>query len=221
MHWETLRTSFSLSAMAKEAFMICPRCASEQSDELKFCKSCGANLEAVRYVLDNREIPAGFDWSKTWVADMFLSQAEQKRRKRQLEMQMGITPAEKRRTEIKAGVITAAAGSGVAILLYFLMQGIILSGRANGAEQILSRIWIAGVIPIFVGLALIINGVFVSRKQGDSSEGLDTDSSALASGPTRRTLGVGDVDPTGPATFSVTEGTTKHLDKLDSNDRVS
>jgi hypothetical protein len=201
--------------------MICPRCASEQSDELKFCKSCGANLEAVRYVLDNREIPAGFDWSKTWVADMFLSQAEQKRRKRQLELQMGITPGEKRRTEIKAGVITAAAGSGVAILLYFLMQGIILSGRAVGAEEILSRIWIAGVIPIFVGLALIINGVFVSRKQDDSSEGLDTDSSALASGPTRRTLGAGDVDQTGPATFSVTEGTTKHLDKLDSNDRVS
>jgi hypothetical protein len=152
---------------------------------------------------------------------MFLSQAEQKRRKRQLELQMGITPGEKRRTEIKAGVITAAAGSGVAILLYFLMQGIILSGRAVGAEEILSRIWIAGVIPIFVGLALIINGVFVSRKQDDSSEGLDTDSSALASGPTRRTLGAGDVDQTGPATFSVTEGTTKHLDKLDSNDRIS
>ena len=61
--------------------MICPRCASEQRDQLKFCKSCGANLEAVRHVLGNREAP-GFDWSKTWVADMFLSPAEQKRRKR-------------------------------------------------------------------------------------------------------------------------------------------
>ena len=72
--------------------MICPRCASEQSDELKFCKACGANLEAVRYVLDNREIPAGFDWSKTWVADMFLSQAEQKRRKRQLDCRVELRP---------------------------------------------------------------------------------------------------------------------------------
>ena len=196
--------------------MICPRCASEQSDELKFCKACGANLEAVRYVLDNREIPAGFDWSKTWVADMFLSQAEQKRRKRQLELQSGITPEEKRRTEIKAGVITAATGLGVAVLLYFLMQGIILSGRAAGSEEILSRLWIAGVIPLFVGIALIINGVFVSRKQGDSRESLVNDPKSLAAQPDHRTLGVGDIDLAGPATFSVTEQTTKHLDKLDS-----
>ena len=196
--------------------MICPRCASEQSDELKFCKACGANLEAVRYVLDNREIPAGFDWSKTWVADMFLSQAEQKRRKRQLELQSGITPEEKRRTEIKAGVITAATGLGVAVLLYFLMQGIILSGRAAGSEEILRRLWIAGVIPIFVGIALIINGVFVSRKQGDNRESLVNDPKSLAAQPDHRTLGVGDIDLAGPATFSVTEGTTKHLDKLDS-----
>ena len=196
--------------------MICPRCASEQSDELKFCKACGANLEAVRYVLDNREIPAGFDWSKTWVADMFLSQAEQKRRKRQIEILSGITPEEKRQTEIKAGVITAATGLGVAFLLYFLMQGIILSGRAAGSEEILSRLWIAGVIPIFVGIALIINGVFVGRKQGDKRESLLTDPNSLAAQPDRRTLGVGEIDQTGPATFSVTEGTTKHLDKLDS-----
>jgi hypothetical protein len=195
--------------------MICPRCASEQSDELKFCKACGANLEAVRYVLDNREIPAGFDWSKTWVADMFLSQAEQKRRKRQIEILSGITPEEKRQTEIKAGVITAATGLGVAFLLYFLMQGIILSGRAAGSEEILSRLWIAGVIPIFVGIALIINGVFVSRK-GDRRESLLTDPNSLAAQPDRRTLSVGEIDQTGPATFSVTEGTTKHLDKLDS-----
>jgi hypothetical protein len=200
--------------------MICPRCASEQRDELKFCKSCGANLEAVRYVLDNREIPAGFDWSKTWVADMFLSQAEQKRRKRQFEMQIGITPEEKRRTEIKAGIITAATGLGVALLLYFLMQGIILSGRAAGSEEILSRIWIAGMIPIFVGIALIINGVFVSKRHGAIREGSMPDPDSLVSGPNRPTLGVGDIESS-PSTFSVTEGTTKHLDKIDSNDRVS
>jgi len=52
--------------------MICPRCASNQSDEIKFCTSCGANLQAVREALD---APEGkkFDWSNTWVADMFMS----------------------------------------------------------------------------------------------------------------------------------------------------
>ena len=201
--------------------MICPRCVSEQSDELKFCKSCGANLEAVRQVLDTREPPPSFDWSKTWVAEMFLSQAEQKRRRRELELQSGITPDEKRRNEIKAGVITGCAGLGVAILLYFLMQGIILSGRAAGAEEILSRIWVAGVIPIFVGLALIINGVFVSKRRGDHREILLPDSNSLPAGPHRHTLGVGEISQPGSATFSVTEGTTKHLDKLKSSDRMS
>ena len=200
--------------------MICPRCASEQSDELKFCKSCGAHLEAVRHVLNTREPPASFDWSKTWVADMFLSQAEQKRRRRELERQIGITPEEKRRTEIKAGVITSCTGLGVAILLYVLMQGIILSGGGKGAEEILSRLWVAGVIPVFVGLALIINGVFVSKRHGDNRDGLIPDP-ALPSDPNRQTLDVGDMGQTGPSTFSVTEDTTKHLDKLDSSDRIS
>ena len=201
--------------------MICPRCASEQSDELKFCKFCGANLEAVRHVLDTRETPANFDWSKTWVADMFLSPAEQKRQKRQLEMQSGITPEEKRRNEIKAGVITGSAGLGVSILLYFLMQGIILAGRAGGAEEILSRIWVAGVIPIFVGLALIINGVFVSKRHGDNREPLIPESNLLPSKPHRDTLALEDLGQSGPATLSVTEGTTTHLDKLDGGDRIS
>ncbi len=201
--------------------MICPRCASEQSDELKFCKSCGAHLEAVRQVLNTREPPASFDWSKTWVADMFLSQAEQKRRRRELERQSGITPEDKRRTEIKAGVITSCSGLGVAILLNVLMQGIILSGRAAGAEEILSRIWVAGVIPIFVGLALIINGVFVSKRHDDNRDGLIPDSALLPSDPNRLTPGVEDIGQTGSSTFSVTEGTTKHLDKVNSSDRIS
>jgi uncharacterized membrane protein YvbJ len=35
--------------------MFCPRCGVNQSEELKFCKSCGANLYAVRQVVDSRE----------------------------------------------------------------------------------------------------------------------------------------------------------------------
>src|SRR5262245_16481872 len=124
--------------------MFCPRCASEQSDDLKFCKSCGANLFAVRQVLDTREGAGNFDWSKTWVADMFLSPGERKRREQELELQRGITPDVKRRNEIKAGIICGCSGAGVAIFLYIFMQGIILSGRAApGVDEILSRLWVA------------------------------------------------------------------------------
>ena len=109
----------------------------------------------------------------------------------------------------------------MAILLNVLMHGIILSGRAAGAEEILSRIWVAGVIPIFVGLALIINGVFVSKRHGDNRDALMPDSALPPSDPNRQTPGIGDMGQTGPSTFSVTEDTTKHLGKLDSGDPIS
>src|SRR5215831_8705115 len=114
----------------QEVFMICPRCATEQPVELKFCKSCGANLEAIRQVLDARNVPGKIDWNRTWVAEMFLTNAERKRRDEEIERQRGITPEIKRRNEIKAGVITSCAGAAVAIFLYVLMQGIIQSGQA-------------------------------------------------------------------------------------------
>src|ERR1700716_2093850 len=145
--------------------MFCPKCGSTQSDELKFCKSCGANLFAVRQVVDTRETAEGFDWTKTWVAEMFMSPQELKRRKEELERQRGITPEMKRYNEIKAGIITGSVGIGIAIFLYVFMQGIILSGNVTpNSAEILSRLWIAGVLPLFVGIALIVNGLFVSRK---------------------------------------------------------
>ena len=188
--------------------MFCPRCASEQSDELKFCKSCGANLYAVRQALTAREPDQAFDWSKTWVADMFLSPAELKRRKEELERQRGITPDVKRRIEIKAGVITTSVGIGVAIFLYFLMQGIILSGKVQpGVEEILSRVWIAGIIPMLVGIALIVNGVLVSKKSGPETFG---DSSSQP---------VSDTNELPRSGFSVTEGTTEHLGRPEQEQR--
>lgn len=199
--------------------MFCPRCGSNQSDELKFCKACGANLEAVRQAVDGRDSDKKFDWSKTWVADMMMSGEEAHRRQIDMarqrqelatERQRGTTPATRRYQEIKAGVITASAGFGVSVFLSIFMQGIILSGSVSASTaEILSRLWVAGVIPIFVGFALIINGYFISRKivelsQNDPYSGLEphTDPHSLNAADTSEFL---------PSSFSVTEGTTQHL----------
>jgi hypothetical protein len=72
--------------------MFCPRCGSTQDDQLKFCKSCGANLFAVRQVVDTRDPGKNFDWSNTWVAEMFMSGEEAARRKIEIERQQGLTP---------------------------------------------------------------------------------------------------------------------------------
>jgi hypothetical protein len=195
--------------------MFCPQCGTNQSEELKFCNLCGANLQAVRQVVATRETADDkFDWSKTWVAEMFLSETERKRREQELESQRGITPEIKRYNEIKAGVITASAGIGTSIFLYFLMQGIIMSGQnPPHDEPILGSIWIAGVIPFLVGIALIINGMFMSKKIVEVMRremAKTPPQGAFGVNTVQRALSSADTSEISPA-FSVTEDTTKHL----------
>jgi hypothetical protein len=193
--------------------MFCPQCGSTQNGELNFCKSCGVNLDAVRQAAALRDPSEKFDWSSTWVAEMFLSESERKRRKEQIERERGITPEMKRYTEIKAGVITSSVGVGLMIFLYALMQGIILSGHnPPGDAAILGRIWIAGVIPFLVGTALIINGLFVSKRQVEiARQRQPTGENALKNAGETPALRPADTAEFIPPSFGVTEGTTKHL----------
>src|SRR5436190_5446289 len=144
--------------------MFCPKCGSTQPDDLKFCKQCGANLSVVRKAVERPEDVGKFDWNKTWLAEMLMSGEEAVKRSAEIERLQGLTPDVRRRNEIKAGVITTCIGVGLMVFLYIFMQGVILSGEVKpGEAEILSRIWIAGFIPIMVGLALIINGVIVNK----------------------------------------------------------
>jgi hypothetical protein len=194
--------------------MFCPKCGSTQSDELRFCKLCGANLFAVRQVVDSRETVEKSDWGKNWVADVVHTQEESKRLKEEIERQRGITPEIKLRyDEIKAGVIVGTIGIGIAIFLFVFMQGIILSGNVTpNSAQILSRLWIAGVIPLFVGISLIINGLFVSKKLVEIAEKTsETGPKNLERELDGQSLRPADTTEFIPSSFSVTEQTTRHL----------
>ncbi|HYP26342.1 MAG TPA: hypothetical protein VE262_06465 [Blastocatellia bacterium] len=196
--------------------MFCPQCGLNQSDELKFCKSCGANLYAVRQAVTTRDTDEKFDWNKTWVAEMLLSSEEQNRRKQ--ERQTNITAEEKRYNEIKAGVITTSVGIAVAIFLFVFMRGIILGGRiSDGTEEILSRVWVAGVIPFFIGLGLIFNGVVVSKKLVEIKmrelRRKETGRILEATGKNGEDVltPTADWQKSAPPGTSVTEHTTRHL----------
>jgi len=189
--------------------MFCPGCGTNQTEDLKFCKSCGTNLFAVRQAATTRDTTEKFDWSKSWVTEMFLSEGERKRRKEELERQRGITPDVKRHREIKAGVIVSSIGIAVSIFLSFFMEGIIRGGKVPpDAAEIISRIWIVGVIPFFVGLALVINGLFVRSWTGRSAQTERLDQNAEP-----RALSSGEISNYIPSSLSVTEGTTKHLER--------
>jgi hypothetical protein len=192
--------------------MFCPQCGSTQSEDLKFCKVCGVNLYAVKQVVVARE-DEKFDWNKTWVTEMFLSAEEKKKRKAELERQRGITPEIKRYNEIKAGIIVSSVGIALAIFLFVFMGGLIASTKVSqDAAEILSRLWIAGVIPLFVGLALITNGVVVSKKLVEAARrGSQTGPEGVGSGANPPALRPADTNEFLSTPFSVTEQTTKHL----------
>ncbi|MCA1567317.1 MAG: zinc ribbon domain-containing protein [Acidobacteria bacterium] len=198
--------------------MFCPQCGANQGEELKFCNLCGANLQAVRHAVVTGERGEKFDWSKTWVAEMFLSEEERKRRAHLLEHERGETAEIKRYKEIKAGVITSCVGLGASIFLFFFMRGIILSGQnPPGDNEILGRIWIVGVIPFLIGLGIMINGIFVSKKIVEvvRRESLSkADPAALTGQETDaepRFLNPADTTEFVSPNFSVTEDPTKHL----------
>jgi hypothetical protein len=135
--------------------MFCPGCGIQVSDDLKFCKQCGANLHGAREGMTSRSTGEKFDWSKTWVADMFLTEEERERRR-------GVTAEEKRLNEIKAGVVTSFVGVGVMIFLRLFLE-IVAQQKSPGDAAILRGVWMAGVIPFVVGLGIIFNGLFITR----------------------------------------------------------
>ncbi len=134
--------------------MFCPGCAVQITDDLKFCKSCGANLRGVREAMAGRR--EQFDWSQTWVAEMFMTGEERERRR-------GVTPEHKRINEIKAGVITTLAGLGAMIFLRFLLEAV-AANEPGGDAEIIRRVWLAGLVPFLIGVGLMINGIFLSKR---------------------------------------------------------
>ena len=195
--------------------MICPRCASNQGDDIKFCTSCGANLQAVRDAMQAPDSAGKFNLNNTWVAEMFMSGQANELRKREMERQLGITPEIKRYNEIKAGVIVSCVGIGVSIFLHFIMHAIAAQNPRDA--ELLNSIWLAGVIPFMVGLALIINGVVVSKKMVQVIEREQNRAKSLdeESAPTPRGLKSADTNEFIPANYSVTDSTTRHLESTE------
>ena len=174
-------------------------------------------MRAVRQVVDTRQTDEKIDRSKPWFADIALSEAESKRRKEELDHRRGITPEVRRYNEIKGGVITGSVGLALAIFLNVFMQGLILSGKIPpDVAEILSRLWIVGVIPFFVGLALIVNGVFVSKRLAEiARQAALNEPNVLEKDANPEFLRSADTTEFISSGFSVTEGTTKHLRSSD------
>jgi uncharacterized membrane protein YvbJ len=52
--------------MAGGIVMFCPRCGFQVSDDLKFCKQCGANLRGAREAMTSSSTEGKLEWNKTY-----------------------------------------------------------------------------------------------------------------------------------------------------------
>jgi hypothetical protein len=135
--------------------MYCPGCSIQVTEDLKFCKNCGANLRGVRDAMLSREEKS--EWRNPWLAQILLAKEAQERLR-------GLTPEKRRYNEMRGGVITTFVGFGVTIFLYFLLNTIADVEGGRDAE-ILRKVWLAGVIPILVGLAIFFNGLIFGKRE--------------------------------------------------------
>ena len=187
--------------------MFCPQCGTTESDELKFCKSCGANLSAVRQAASRREKGDPSNPSNTWSEWVLEANRVKAIAKDERERRRGLAPEAQRIREVKAGVITASAGVALGVFLNVFMQGIILGARITPeVGEILSWLWIVGVIPLCIGMGLLINGLFVKTavKKPATKDVLEREAQqdSLNSGESSGRIASG---------FSVTEQTTRQL----------
>src|SRR5262249_2584557 len=201
--------------------IFCPGCGLQANEDLKYCRQCGANLRGVREAMTPRSTEEKFDWSKTWVAEMFLPEEERERRRGVTAEERRLNEIkraeEKRLNEIKGGVITSLVGVGVMIFLRFFLE-IVAKGEPEHDAEILRNVWMAGIIPFLVGVGLLINGFFVSRRLVKLKEQLAlpaapatpatiTHPSALPAKTTDQLV----TDAAPQAGYSVIEDTTAHL----------
>jgi hypothetical protein len=185
--------------------IYCPSCGTEASDQTKYCTKCGVNLRRVKGALGKggAGVRKGDDWQSFWVEEK-RSRSEARKKK---------TPEEKRLEEIKAGVITSSVGFGLMVFLNLLFSAI--ASTIEGPEgNILRSLWAVGLIPFMIGLGIIFNSLFVSKRivelkrQQDRRDQLAPLFSAPETSPVARL-----VEPSQPpiSDFSVTENTTTKL----------
>ncbi len=130
--------------------MFCPQCGIQTHEPIKFCKKCGMNLRRLQGILSKG---GGTDWDKA-IIENWQEERDHERKK---------TPEEKRLNEIKGGVITSSVGLGVMLFLSFLFDAI--AGTVDGPPaEILRSLWAVGLVPFFVGLGIIFNGLVVSKR---------------------------------------------------------
>jgi len=189
--------------------MFCPSCGLEERQSNQFCRACGADLRRVRNALER---PDNITASAVSARDEIGRAFAAKIRETQTAVQMKIvaedvlpniekfleSPEARRLRRIRAGVVTASVGLGVALLLFLISL----------QDEEAFFLPAVGLIVFFIGLGIVINGLLFTvppksiadnSPEAERQRQLDAQTADLALPESNQIF------------TSVTEPTTQHL----------
>ena len=205
--------------------MYCPTCGSEERQLSQFCRACGTDLRAVRQGLERPDtITASAVSAREQISRALADRIRQLESGKDLEHvaqdvlprleQFLESPEEKRLRRLRAGVITAVVGFGVALAIFL----------ASLESQDLMPFAMLGLITLFIGLGIIINGLVLTvprrtladrSAEAASQKELESQIQNLSASQLRPFTATTNDLPVSPdqrvARPSVTEHTTHHL----------
>jgi hypothetical protein len=142
--------------------MYCPTCGSEERQLSQYCRACGTDLRVVRRGLEHPDtITASAVSAREQISQAMAEKFRQMESAQDLKRvaedvlpqieKFLESPEEKRLRRVRAGVITAAAGLGAALLVF-------LAVASHQAFDLIPFIAL-GLIAFLVGLGMVINGL--------------------------------------------------------------
>src|SRR6266496_5440980 len=169
--------------------MFCPQCGTQSSAELKFCRSCGANLKVIGKAVTLSEAIARSDGVpakiKELVSNIKISQVTEEVSRAMDKMNKEIartsaehglksrwrkekTPEQRRERHLTKGTIKLFWGSGLSIFLYFLSPALVLKLPPDiiasipfEIDPVVRVFWLIGLLPMLSGLGHIIAGLTI------------------------------------------------------------
>jgi hypothetical protein len=218
--------------------MFCPQCGLESQAELKFCRSCGANLKVIGKAVMLSEAIARSDGVPAKIKEMVQNlkiekvtdevsramdkmnreiahTAEHSRESRWRRKQK--TAAERRESMLTRGFVKLGSGAGFMLFLYFLSHAIVLrldpdiiSKVPFDIPSVVRVFWLIGLIPVLSGLGHLFAGLTIKPEPKQQIE-------FPAESPLRLDPPATDPDLTTASArqplTSVTERTTNILDR--------
>src|ERR1043166_8897362 len=172
--------------------MFCPQCGTQSSADLKFCRSCGANLKVIGKAVTLSEAIARSDGVPAKIKELIsnikishvtdeVSRAmdkmgkeiartsEEHRRERRWRKEK--TAEERRERRLTKGIIKLFWGSGLTVFLYFLAHALVLKLPPDVIARVPFEIdpvvrvfWLIGLLPMLSGLGHILAGLSIKRR---------------------------------------------------------